>query len=252
MDHEEYLGHTLAEIAGEKAAIIRPGVIAIVAAQENLAREVILRQCRKVGVEPSFVDQTLPQEYAGISVSLRGRHQIQNASVAIALAEALRERGFAISRSAIVRGLETTEHAGRLELWEGEPGILFDGAHNPASARALRNYLDEFVRQPITMIFGAMRDKALAEIAATLFPLANKLILTELDNPRAATLEALLAVIPFGFDPAQGAEHSLSRRGSQNRETDHADRWIDLRDGLVVPGRKLCSKIMNRLRDVGG
>ncbi len=161
MDHEEYLGQSLAEIAAEKAAIIRPGVVAIMSRHKN------------------------------ISIGLRGRHQIANAATAIALAEALREKGFAISPEAIVKGVETARHPGRLELWAGLPRILFDGAHNPAAARALRDYLDEFVTQPITMIFGAMRDKALTEMAAVLFPAASQLILTELDNPRAASFEML-------------------------------------------------------------
>jgi dihydrofolate synthase/folylpolyglutamate synthase len=123
-------------------------------------------------------------------------------STAIALAEALRERGFAITRAAIIRGIETATHPGRLELWEGEPGFLFDGAHNAAAAHALRDYLDEFVKQPITMIFAAMKDKALAEMAATLFPKASELILTKLDNPRAATIEMLMSVVPASFEDA--------------------------------------------------
>jgi len=196
MDHEEYLGHSLPEIAAEKAAIIRPGVTAIIAPQEEEALEVIARRCEAVGVEPRFVE---PSRYENISMGLRGRHQITNAATAIALAEALREKGFAISREAIFKGVEKTRHPGRLELWEGQPRILFDGAHNPAAAHALRDYLDEFGAQPITMIFGAMRDKALAEMASVLFPVADELILTELDNPRAATIEMLKLAVPEGF-----------------------------------------------------
>jgi dihydrofolate synthase / folylpolyglutamate synthase len=199
-DHEEYLGHTLAEIAAEKAAIIRPGVTAIVAAQKEDALEVILARCEAVGVEPKFVE---PNRYENISIGLRGRHQIVNVSTAIVLAEALRERGFKITREAIIRGVETVTHPGRLELWEGQPQILFDGAHNPAAALALRYYLDEFIKQPITMVFGAMGDKALPGMAATLFSKADELILTKLDNPRAATIERLRAVVPENFDKAR-------------------------------------------------
>jgi dihydrofolate synthase/folylpolyglutamate synthase len=207
-DHEEYLGHSLAEIAAEKAAIIRPGVTAIVASQKEDALEVILTRCEAVGVAPRFIE---PGRYENISIGLRGRHQIENVSTAIALAEALREKGFAISRAAIIHGVETARHPGRLELWEGlddSPQILFDGAHNPAAALALRYYLDEFIKQPITMIFGAMRDKALSGMAATLFPKANELILTKLDNPRAATIEMLMAVVPKDFD--KGGIHQAS------------------------------------------
>jgi dihydrofolate synthase/folylpolyglutamate synthase len=199
-DHEEYLGHTLAEIAAEKAAIIRPGVTAIVAAQKEDALEVILARCEAVGVEPKFVE---PNRYENISIGLRGRHQIVNVSTAIVLAEALGERGFKITREAIIRGVKTVTHPGRLELWEGQPQILFDGAHNPAAALALRYYLDEFIKQPITMVFGAMGDKALPGMAATLFAKADELILTKLDNPRAATIERLRAVVPENFDKAR-------------------------------------------------
>ncbi len=139
-------------------------------------------------MEPRLVG---PSRNKNISIGLRGRHQLANAATAIALAEALPEKGFAIPREAISKGVENARHPGRLELWEGPPRILFDGAHNPAAARALRVYLDEFVTQPVTMIFGAMRDKALTEMAAVLFPAAGQLILTELDNPRAASFEML-------------------------------------------------------------
>ncbi|MDX6445539.1 MAG: dihydrofolate synthase / folylpolyglutamate synthase [Blastocatellia bacterium] len=203
LDHQEYLGNSLAEIAAEKAAIIRPGVTAIVAPQMEEALTVILRRSADVEVEPKFTGPALPESYEKISIGLRGRHQIVNVSTAIALAEALGGRGFSITREAIIRGVETARHAGRLELWEGRPGILFDGAHNPAAARALRDYLDEFVRQPITMIFGAMRDKALAEMAEILFSKADELILTSLDNSRAATGEMLQEAVPADFDQAR-------------------------------------------------
>ena len=233
MDHEEYLGHTLAEIAAEKAAIIRPGVIAVIAPQSEEVLEVIIRQCSSTNVEPRLIESPLrslrlpvsyceqfrtgPSEasedgrcivtfetdhstYENITVGLRGRHQSGNALTAIALAEALRERGFAISRAAIIRGVETAKHPGRLELWEGPPRFLFDGAHNPAAARALREYLDEFVKEPVMMIFGAMRDKALDKMAAALFPRADAVILTALDDPRAASVDNLRAAVPDSFD----------------------------------------------------
>ncbi len=208
MDHEEYLGHSLAEIAAEKAAIIRPGVTAIIAPQTEEVLSVIVRQCAAAGVEPRFVE---PSRDANISIGLRGGHQIENAATAIALAEALRERGFAISREAIIKGVKRAHHPGRLELWAGPPRILFDGAHNPAAARALRDYLNEFVTQPITMIFGAMCDKALSQMASVLFPIVDQLILTELDNPRAASFEMLKLAVPDNFAAA-----SIHRASSTN------------------------------------
>ncbi|HVS80370.1 MAG TPA: cyanophycin synthetase, partial [Pyrinomonadaceae bacterium] len=224
MDHEEYLGHSLAEIAAEKAAIIRPGVTAIIAPQTEEALDVIVRRCEAVGVEPRFIE---PSRYENISIGLRGRHQIENVSTAIVLAEALREKGFAISRGAIIRGVETATHPGRLELWEGQPRILFDGAHNPAAAHALRDYLDEFVAEPITMIFGAMRDKALPEMASVLFPIADQLILTELDNPRAASLDMLKLAVPDNF--AEAGIH----RASSTDEALRIAKEVTPADGLI-------------------
>jgi dihydrofolate synthase/folylpolyglutamate synthase len=203
MDHEEYLGHTLAEIATEKAAIIRAGVAAIVAPQEPEARAVIEQRCESVGVIPRLLNHPLAVPRSRNTVPklrLRGRHQIVNAATARAVAESLRELGFTISDEVIATGLGSAQHRGRLELWDGQPPILFDGAHNPAAARALRDYLDEFVDQPITMIFGAMRDKRLDEIASILFPAIREVILTELDNPRAATINDLKTAVPRSFD----------------------------------------------------
>lgn len=215
LDHHEYLGSTLAEIAAEKAAIIRPGVRAIIAPQSPEAEAVILARCRECGVAPRHAapdvedeeacgDERLRvslrggrDEYRGVCLALRGRHQIVNAAVAVALAETLREEGFFISSAHIVAGLESAEHAGRLELdARRTPHVLFDGAHNEAGARALRDYLDEFVRVPLTLVFGAMRDKELARIGALLFPAARHLILTRPDNPRAAPVEELVRAVP--------------------------------------------------------
>jgi dihydrofolate synthase / folylpolyglutamate synthase len=219
MDHEEYLGYSLAEIAAEKAAIIRPGVTAVVAPQPKEALDVVVRRCQASGVEPGFLAEdsieivetsedgylcidfaTGRDNYKEVWLGLRGRHQITNVATAIALAEALRERGFAIPREAIIHGVQTARNPGRLELWEGPPRILFDGAHNPSAARALRDYLDEFVKQPVTLIFGAMRDKNLNEMAAVLSPAAAFFILTEFDNPRAASFEMLELALSDNFD----------------------------------------------------
>jgi dihydrofolate synthase/folylpolyglutamate synthase len=210
LDHQEYLGDTLRAIADEKAAIIHAGAaVAVVAPQPDAARERILARCRECRVAPRFATGDIRVEgadasgrlrvtfntgadaYENVRLSLRGRHQATNAAVAVALAEVLRERGFPITREGVVAGLETAEHAGRLELIAGQPSLLLDGAHNAAGARALREYLDEFAATPVTLIFGAMRDKDLDEIAATLFPASDTLILTRPDSPRAATLDAL-------------------------------------------------------------
>lgn len=209
LDHQAYLGDTLAEIAAEKAAIIRPDTSVVVAPQPAEARARVLARCRACGVTPAWATEHItvinattdgrlratfetPQDvYADVALALRGRHQLTNAAIAIALAELLRASGFSISHAAIIEGLQTAAHPGRLELWPGPPPVLFDGAHNPAGAAALRAYLDEFVRAPVTLVFGAMSDKELDPIAAALFPGAQRLVLTRPTNIRAATLDVL-------------------------------------------------------------
>lgn len=193
LDHQEYLGATLEEIAAEKAAIIRRGTTAITAPQAAEVLKVIERRAEDCGASLRFAGQrvevigadtagrlsvnfeTARDIYERVYLSLPGRHQVINAALAVELAELLRERGFAVPREAIIAGIETAQHPGRLEIDERcTPSMIFDGAHNAAGARALRDYLDEFVQAPVTLIFGAMRDKDLCEIAATLFPVAER------------------------------------------------------------------------------
>lgn len=187
MDHEEYLGDTLESIAAEKAAIIRPGVQAVIAKQDPVALDVLLRRCEETVVTPILA--TDMHGYEGVRLGLRGRHQIENAAVAIRLAELLN-----IPETAIATGLETATHPGRLELIEHKPAFLIDGAHNPAGARSLRNYLDEFAPRPLTLVFGAMRDKQLEQMGEILFPCADTLILTTINNPRSASTRNLREV----------------------------------------------------------
>lgn len=212
LDHEEYLGDTLESIASEKAAIIRPGVGAVIARQEPEVLAVLLRRCDEVEVRPLLDSHPRTVEeatatgqfcvtfetdggsYERVWLGLRGRHQIDNAAPAILLAEALQLRGFSISPTAIVTGIENARHPGRLELIARQPRFLLDGAHNPAGAQSLRKYLDEFAPRPLTLVFGAMRDKRLDQIAEILFPVADHVILTTLENLRTATLEMLRPV----------------------------------------------------------
>ena len=211
LDHQEYLGETLEEIAFEKAAIIRPGVTAIIANQSPEVLKVILQRasecqvqaivggCRVLETEShpdglfEVTFETSEDRYEHVVLALRGRHQIENTSLAIQLAESLRHKGFAISRAAIINGIQQTKHPGRLTAvtLDGGHSILLDGAHNPSAAQLLREYLDEFVGRPLTLIFGAMRDKMLSEMATILFPRADYLVLTRPASPRAASLEVL-------------------------------------------------------------
>ena len=205
LDHQEYLGPTIESIAAEKAAIIRPGVRAVIAKQLSEAMVVLLRRCEETRVTPVIDDGSHSMKtttddgrfcvsFATINdvcLGLRGRHQIDNAAVAICLADALNLEGFDIPGPAIAEGIENTEHPGRLELITARPAFLLDGAHNVAGCESLREYLDEFAPRPLTLVFGAMRDKQLDRIGALLFPVADVLVLTTIENPRSASIEML-------------------------------------------------------------
>jgi dihydrofolate synthase/folylpolyglutamate synthase len=212
LDHEEYLGNSIESIAAEKAAIIQPGATAVIGPQVPEALTVILQRCDEIGVTP-LVDgcrstiedvsadgryrvtfETATDRYEKVALGLRGHHQIENAALSIQLAEVLRRKQFDISQTAIIEGIERASHAGRLELIPGQPALLLDGAHNPAGAKALRSYLEEFAPRPLTIVFGAMRDKRIEEIARLLFPLADDLILTSIQNPRDSSIETLVAI----------------------------------------------------------
>jgi dihydrofolate synthase/folylpolyglutamate synthase len=258
LDHQEYLGETLAEIAAEKAAIIRLGVTAIIAPQPRPALDVILRRCAECNVRPS-VDEceaniedvtddgcfTVTFEtsepgggrYEEVLLGLRGEHQIMNVAVAIRLAESLRGRGFGISKASIVKGIETARHPGRLELHAGQPSLLFDGAHNPSGAQALRDYLDRFVKVPLTLVFGAMNDKRLEKIAAILFPIADQLVLTRPDNPRAAAIDKLQDLAESIVEHQKIAStRSVSEALQKAREFTPADGLICVTGSLYLVG----------------
>ena len=214
LDHQDYLGDTVAEIAAEKAAIIRRGTAVIVSPQPEEARRVILERCRESGVNPIWATENVYESelnsghtfctekdvYERVKVGLRGAHQLSNAATAIALAETLRSDHPAISRDTIIQGIQTARHSGRLEFFdslsptEKNLRVLLDGAHNPAGAAALRAYLNESAslrNALITLVFGAMANKQLDQMAATLFPAAARIVLTEPANPRAASVHDL-------------------------------------------------------------
>jgi dihydrofolate synthase/folylpolyglutamate synthase len=96
-----------------------------------------------------------------------------------------------IPREAIIKGLREVNWPGRLELVDGSPPILLDGAHNPGGAKVLRAYIEECWRPPITLIFGAMDDKDIEGMASEIFPLATSLVLTRVNDPRAASTARL-------------------------------------------------------------
>jgi len=198
-DHEAYLGHTIEAIAGEKAGILKAGVPAVFARQrpeasavlEERARELSVRVVRAEDFEIRDLEiDARGSRFNGLTCPLAGEHQVENAVTAV---QALGELGIA------AEGISETRWPGRLEFVSPNPDVILDGAHNPAGARALARYLERFYsRQRIWMIYGAMRDKAIEEVAEILFPMAHELIFTAPDSARAVRPEALAGLAGRG------------------------------------------------------
>jgi dihydrofolate synthase/folylpolyglutamate synthase len=199
-DHEAYLGKSLESIAGEKAGILKPGIPAVFARQRAEAGGVLKARAAALGVSVTHSSEVA---VSGVSLHARGsdfmwrelpvtcplagEHQVENARTAIA---ALLRLG--VAPDAIRRGIAQTRWPGRLERVAVNPEIILDGAHNPASARALAEYLDRFYEpRRVWLIYGAMRDKAVEEMAAILFPRAGHVIVTAPAQARALRPESI-------------------------------------------------------------
>jgi len=211
LDHQAVLGSSLAEIAAEKAAIIRAGAAfsaaqspeamhaiegRAVAAGVPLAREghELSVRVRRRGLDGQHIDCGGPDwMLTDLWLALLGTFQPSNALLAVAAA-----RHLGVPDTAIREGLRRVRWPGRFDVIEGEPRLVLDGAHNPGGARALADSLRAlFSGERITLVIGASRDKDLRGILAPLVPLARRVILTGSSSPRAADPAALRAALPL-------------------------------------------------------
>jgi dihydrofolate synthase/folylpolyglutamate synthase len=237
-DHETFLGHSLQQIASEKAGIIKAGKPVVSSCERAEARAVIAAKCAAVGarlleIDAAFQIRQLDSEHglyrAVISgadssdpgelllqLPLAGRFQVRNGMAAAAAGKILGAK-FSIDTESIARGIATVRWPGRLERLGERPAIFLDGTHNPAGARELLRFWEEnFAGQRIYLVYGSVRDKAVDEIAGLLFPRAHTVILTEPRQPRAISA-ALLAELTSDLaprseivrDPAQALERAL-------------------------------------------
>ena len=218
-DHQNYLGDSLAQIASEKAGIVKQNVPTVTAVTEPEAYQVIAKVCGErqsrlyhlgnefcvEGSSPDdFLYRGIHQSWSHLSLGLLGQHQLQNAACALATTEMLCGRGLTISETSLRGGLRSVQWEGRLEQIESPDGplILLDGAHNPAGAEALRNYLHGLKMKrggKLFIVLGILQDKDIKAVLRQLVPLADELILTRPDYHRAASLTDLeIAARPLG------------------------------------------------------
>jgi dihydrofolate synthase/folylpolyglutamate synthase len=202
-DHEALLGRSLEAIAGEKAGILKPGVPAVFARQRPEAAAVLEGRAAELGIavwrtgDLAICDLELTARASSfrlyglrIACPLAGEHQVENAATA-----ALALLSMDVPAAAIESGIARARWPGRIEYVATSPDIILDGAHNPSGARALAAYIDRFYAgRPLRLIYGAMRDKAVAEISGILFPRARQVIVTAPKQARSLVPEAMLGI----------------------------------------------------------
>jgi dihydrofolate synthase/folylpolyglutamate synthase len=243
-DHENFLGHSLKEIAWEKAGILKEGVPVVVAEQHEEAREVILARARELhcpviettkayriensameeGCARARVTRIASGRSVEIAPQLKGGFQLQNALTAVAAAHVLQRQGFRIPPEAIRKGIAATVWPGRLEKVHSRPDVYLDGAHNPAAARELASFWQqELANRKILLLYGALRDKAVDEISGILFPHAGEVIFTEPRTSRAISAAQLSEIAAHHAahssviaDAEQALDYLLSKAAPQD------------------------------------
>jgi len=210
LDHTEVLGNSLTEIAGEKAGIIKPGVVVVLSPQPDEVGRVIEGVCHSQGVELVRVGRDVTWRSLGfdhkrqslevrgrlgsynLSIPLLGHYQRDNAAAAVATLEVLATKGFNISRDSITDGLAGVSWAGRFQVLSHHPLLVVDGAHNPDSARKLRQSLVEYFDfDRAILVTGVSCGKDIDGIVSELVPLFDKVIVTRAHHPRSMALEQL-------------------------------------------------------------
>jgi len=213
LDHQDLLGSTIAEIAAEKAGIIKAGVPVVSACRSPEAQQVIRRRARRLGAPLMEIDRdcrtrvvgeagacmiielrTPRQFHPRLPLALAGLHQARNAALAVAGVEEL--AAFPVSTADVRRGLARTRWPGRLETYHARRRTLLEGAHNAEGARALRNYLMRWEDCDLHMVFGALGDKDIQRMGGLLFPLARSIHLAPVANPRSARPADIAALHP--------------------------------------------------------
>ena len=221
LDHTKWLGSTIREIAEEKAGIIKPGQIVVIAEQPEEALEVLLDRAREVdaivrlegrdfevidrqmGVGGQLVTVRTPSAtYTDVFVPLFGEHQAHNAAAALVGVEAFMG-GRALDAKIVENGMMTATSPGRLQVVRTSPTILVDAAHNPAGARVLADALDDsFAFAHVVGVYSAMGDKDIESVLAEMEPHLDSIVIIEMPGERAANIEQLreIAIDVFGED----------------------------------------------------
>jgi dihydrofolate synthase/folylpolyglutamate synthase len=257
LDHQEYLGPSISDIAYEKAGIIKSGVPLVSASDNQEALSVISRRCTEVdsrlflygkdfysdGDYPShFSYNGVKGKYPSLESSLLGGHQMINVSCALAVAELLMEKGIDIREDGIREGLRSARWDGRLEVIQKEPLLFLDGAHNKSGAAALAKYLRSVKTgsRRLILVVGVMKDKDIGSILDQLIPVSNEVIITKADYHRSAGAELVKSFIKSGSIPIR-IEEKINDAIALAKSIANTDDIICVTGSLFVVGEaKAC------------
>jgi dihydrofolate synthase/folylpolyglutamate synthase len=263
-DHVAILGSTLAQIAGEKAGIIKPGVPVVIAPQAAEAREVILRRAEEQGTPRVEIGKDVMVERAAFDLSgqdlrvwrpgspahtlrlgLHGAYQATNAATAYAVLQVAGEHGVEISLEAIRGGFEAVRWPGRFELLQTDPPLILDAAHTSAAAAELRRALDDyFPDQRIGLVLGVSADKDLPALLAALLPRISWVIATQSPHPRAmAAAQLAEQLAALGLEAGAEADPLAALR--------QARQWAGQGPVLVAGSVFLVEALRNKMSNEG-
>ena len=212
LDHQQFLGSSLAEIAREKAGILKKGCLALTAPQPPEVRKVLFEEASRKQVEIRELDRA-SMEYLDskegryrfrfrdrvCDLRMRGSHQVQNAALALEAFDSLQVHGFTASEYCVKKGVHEAECLARIQKLRDNPKVFVDGSHNLDSVKSLVDFLSKHTAAPRSLLFGIMRDKNIPGILDILAPCFDRVYLIRVNSPRAATIADLQRLLPSGI-----------------------------------------------------
>jgi dihydrofolate synthase/folylpolyglutamate synthase len=239
LEHRQYLGKTLLDIAREKGGIIKPNRPLLTTVHQPRVLSLFEQKCRELHsplyawgrdfrgrrVGPQLMSfQGLRHRWTKLRLGLAGGHQVLNASLALAASELLAEGGFSLGEEHVRKGLGQTRWPGRLEMVGKFPRVLLDGAHNAGATEVLKRELKRNIpRRRLLLVLGIMADKDIPRMMSDLVPLADLVILTRPRMDRAAPLEVMRShaasfrkPIVEAAEVGSAVDYALSQAGKED------------------------------------
>lgn len=230
LEHTEYLGSTISEIAATKSGIIKSGSDVVLCGQSQEVEQEVRSACASHDCQLCITDHSQIERYGGnlggqllryrqrddIHLQLLGTYQCENAAVALDTVDVLRRRGWTITEDAVYKGLAETIWPGRFEVLHQKPLFLVDGAHNPNGMEELVNCLNQYLPgKKLTFVIGVMGDKNYLDMVSCLVHNAKQFITVTPDNPRALPSnklkQAIESVFPNSVISAGTVKNGVSR-----------------------------------------